>query len=50
MSNTGWPTDETTKTMHECHKPLMPPESEIIDKSQLDEHGCEYTVMPQSNS
>ena len=50
-SNTGWPTDPNTQKMHECKgqevnkmenvdvvslKPLMAPESEIIDKSQLD--------------
>ena len=35
MSNTGWMTN-ADKTMHECEKkPLMPNESEIIDKSLL---------------
>jgi len=49
-SNTGWPTNLNTKQIHECieegniqigtvtisSKKIMPDESEIIDKSQLD--------------
>jgi len=35
MSNTGWPTNEMSKTMHECEHPQAS-ETEIIDKSQLD--------------
>jgi len=35
MSNTGWPTNEMNKTMHQCEAPVAK-ESEIIDKSLLD--------------
>jgi len=38
-SNTGWPTNEMTKMMHECESECVAPmakESKIIDKSQLE--------------
>ena len=46
-SNTGWPTNPMTKTMHECEHPQAS-ETDIIDKSLLDDGPKAKELDPNS--